>query len=743
MELRLVSVTYACKHFGSHKTKSKGLRPHQRVLPSGCPFEIRFAYDRKLSAFVISRCTTDHNHPIGASIAKHYSSNRRLAPDEAEEALTLLDVGGSTTLVRNYLEMKTGKVIMNQDIHNLKHKFSASCNSDVSKVVTLLNQFVEKDEGNVACVVLDDDEKGIELIYIQSSYQRQLFNKFPELIMVDGTYKINNVGMSLYDILIEDGYGSSRIVAYCLVTQETKVSLLNLMQIFKKYNPSWDKVKVALTDKDFSEIASIKEEFPQAVTLLCQFHMLKCIRTKIPSYCTSSDTKEKLMQLSKKLVYCWTEQEFTDTLKSIKDTSPEFYEYIEDNWINCKKSWCNYEQKDLFTMLNSTTNRIEAHHRILKLHLKNSASLSWNLEKLLVIIHHYSHVDSHNDFLEKMCVTVDTSESSSVLQPFFQYCTAYAARKIAEEYKKASAKDYQMIESDDSYKVYGTLTYEICKSVSCCTCQFFSAMHLPCRHMFFVLVQNGKDIFISDSIADRWTKRYNDCGNSTPSGDVYDISHSNELEVVKSSGCKTSKLSRHQKYRQMMIVCKELCDTSSDLPIKKYQATLKLIKDVTQMIRGGKAVVIKGLPTTQSDEEGDCNDDMLSYSEPALDDIQSDINDSSSFSGPEDDSSLNSAHVDLPQASETLPRHSDTPVTPPPSLNSFKHMKPLSLPSVEVLKTVQIVKTKQRGRPSRKRSALSFKSNGVKNSCRKKKQVKKSLPRSFVSLSNDEKINSK
>ena len=71
--------------------------------------------------------------------------------------------------MRNYLEHKTGKLVTNQDIHNLKWKVSTTEECDVHKVVTLLTDFLE-DEANVVCVVLDDDEKAIELIYIQSSY---------------------------------------------------------------------------------------------------------------------------------------------------------------------------------------------------------------------------------------------------------------------------------------------------------------------------------------------------------------------------------------------------------------------------------------------------------------------------------------------------------------------------------------------------------------------------------------------
>ena len=188
--LKLVSVTYTCKHFGSYKTRSKGIRPHQKVLPSGCQFEIQFVYDRRLNAYVVKKCFTTHNHQISATIAKHYPSSHRLSTTECQEALNLLDVGGNTTLVRNYLERKTGKVITNQDIHNMKRKYLCSNNSDEDKVFSILQKFLEANGGNVACVVLDDSEATIELIYIQSHIQRQCFEKFPELIMMDGTYKL-------------------------------------------------------------------------------------------------------------------------------------------------------------------------------------------------------------------------------------------------------------------------------------------------------------------------------------------------------------------------------------------------------------------------------------------------------------------------------------------------------------------------------------------------------------------------
>ena len=76
----------------------------------------------------------------------------------------------------------------------MKLKFS---NSSEESIIVLLNKFVQMDASNVACVVLDDDEKNIEIMFLQSRKQRDWFDKFPELIILDGTYKIDNAGMAL------------------------------------------------------------------------------------------------------------------------------------------------------------------------------------------------------------------------------------------------------------------------------------------------------------------------------------------------------------------------------------------------------------------------------------------------------------------------------------------------------------------------------------------------------------------
>ena len=143
-------------------------------------------------------------------------------------------------------------------------------------------------------------------------------------------------------------------------------------------------------------------------------------------------------------------------------------------------------------MCNSTTNKIEAHHRVLKLYLKSSASLYWNLEKLMIIISDKEKL-SHQDFIERMYTSIYTLELALGVQPYLRHCTSFAAYKVIEEYKKACKKAYIFEGNDDGFVVQGSaMTYVVSSTIFSCTCSLFSAMKLPCCHFFFTFAKRER-----------------------------------------------------------------------------------------------------------------------------------------------------------------------------------------------------------------------------------------------------------
>ena len=88
---------------------------------------------------------------------------------------------------------------------------------------------------------------------------------YPELVCIDATYKLLELRFPVYILLIEDGNGQSEIVAVFLLLEETEASLSKMLEIFKKYNPTWKGVRVLMSDKDLTEREVLSALFPMQI----------------------------------------------------------------------------------------------------------------------------------------------------------------------------------------------------------------------------------------------------------------------------------------------------------------------------------------------------------------------------------------------------------------------------------------------------------------------------------------------
>lgn len=76
----------------------------------------------------------------------------------------------------------------------------------------------------------------------------QMSKKFPEILFVDGTYNGNKLGMPLYCLMVEDGFGHRRNVFYAATVQEDATHLQKIIQLFKEQNEQWESVGVIIID---------------------------------------------------------------------------------------------------------------------------------------------------------------------------------------------------------------------------------------------------------------------------------------------------------------------------------------------------------------------------------------------------------------------------------------------------------------------------------------------------------------
>lgn len=102
-------------------------------------------------------------------------------------------------------------------------------------------------------------------------------------------------------------------------------NLRDLFKVFKTENPAWKDVKCIITDKNITERSVLKEEFPQANTIICVFHTLKTSRREITAekMGISQQQRQLCLELLQKLVYARNNENFNEIYEQFLQSAPQ------------------------------------------------------------------------------------------------------------------------------------------------------------------------------------------------------------------------------------------------------------------------------------------------------------------------------------------------------------------------------------------------------------------------------------
>lgn len=151
---------------------------------------------------------------------------------------------------------------------------------------------------------------------------QNIYAHFPEILLVDATYKLLDLRMPVCLLMCIDGDGLSEIVAMFVVAEESKDVIRATAELFTKYNPSWDQTKV-MSDKDFTERDAFKACFPAASLNICLYHTLRSFRQEITCEKMGITSAERLrvLEILSSLAHSKTEHEYERHLDKLKNTN--------------------------------------------------------------------------------------------------------------------------------------------------------------------------------------------------------------------------------------------------------------------------------------------------------------------------------------------------------------------------------------------------------------------------------------
>ena len=123
---------------------------------------------------------------------------------------------------------------------------------------------------------------------------KETARNFPEVLLMDSTYHCNNRKMPLSTVMAMGGNGAGQVVAHALLRNERLETLRLFLSKFKELNSATTQTELFIVDKDFSEMAVLRELWLDAevfdpVSLPCS----EVIETEDCQPCNFSRKKKK------------------------------------------------------------------------------------------------------------------------------------------------------------------------------------------------------------------------------------------------------------------------------------------------------------------------------------------------------------------------------------------------------------------------------------------------------------------
>jgi zinc finger SWIM domain-containing protein 3 len=432
----------------------------------------------------------------------------------------------------------------------------------------------------------DDTFKGL---FFQDKQMIEAFNAYPELLCIDATYKLLDLRLPVYLMLVEDSNGLSEIVAVCILVSEDTEGIQWMIEQFKKHNRNWDDIRVIMADKDIKERDTMKKLLPSATVLICLFHTLRTFRREITTEKMGITSGERIMCLEyvQKMAYASSFEEYNSLYEFLKENCPpKVVEYFNENWHELKDEWVLGFKASCGSFLNFTNNRLESINGKLKHVIDIHSSLEEFVSKFFIILTSLRTERDHKAIVHFQKVRVQPFLPSTPEAQYSKILTSYALRFVLKQITLAD-KVKIIHGKDDTYEVK---TSEGTKTVSTmdCACIFRRSMKLPCRHIFALRKQLEAPLFDSKCCANRWTLGYyrdtQRVFNSLPATPSLDVSFVDAR--------KQRKLTQHEKFRKATILTTELATIVSEASHIHFYRRLGLLKDLIASWKSGMEVAL-------------------------------------------------------------------------------------------------------------------------------------------------------
>ncbi|KAG1650979.1 Zinc finger SWIM domain-containing protein 3 [Nymphon striatum] len=548
-DLQFAEVDYACIHGGRRLiTSSTGQRPNQSTFLKGCPFTIKV----------------------------------RVTPDGKN--LFVKEIGGV-------------------DCHN--HEISQPWNPFLTEYSMhfVARWFISPSFALFTGSTVDaftDKEGTLLAIAFQTEEMRNTFAAFPELLLIDATYKLNDLRMPLYVLMNVDGNGESEVICLWLVATEDRNTISNLMDKFKERNSKWTDIDVIMSDKDMTERDVLTEKLPGAEILICLFHTLRSFRREVSTekLGISSGERNMCLEMLVKIAHAKSEDVYQNLYEDFLRSAPRsVLDYYNHNWHDIRDQWVEGLKNNKPNFMNSTNNRLESTNQKLKSVISQYSGVTVFFQDLMKCINSLKNERDHratNVVLKSPIHRVAVSETE---QAYEDLLTPFAFKYVKQQLQFSLNTTIVGRVDDRSATVNTTSLGNIVVFVDSCECSFFTSMLLPCRHVFGVRRHLNFPLFDESLCALRWTVHYYKSSQRVyqerPAQPDDSNSADGSITLQVQGGERTRNvLSEQQKYRKAHFLMMTIAQIISEQGMRDFEYNMQVLNNLKDYLQERKKVVI-------------------------------------------------------------------------------------------------------------------------------------------------------
>ncbi|XP_078442232.1 protein FAR1-RELATED SEQUENCE 11-like [Wolffia australiana] len=281
-------IRFLCFHGGQASTKqfsvSTEIQREKRTLKCQCPFVIKLWLNQASGVYEVYHMNNQHNHDLFTEAELAQMPQNRFIPDKVKTKMLELNELGmlSCSQIKTLIEQEHFPDVpvtwTIRDIQNLLQKsYSRAC--ETNDFVKLLKE--KSNHGWSFNFQLNDDTLRLERVFWISPNGKEKYVQFNDVLEIDTTNKTNRFGMPLVLFTVIDNHGLTVLTAGCLLSNEQFESYTWALQQFRSYT-NLDPI-VLFTDGDMELARAIKDIWPNAIHLLCRFHISQNITRALAS----------------------------------------------------------------------------------------------------------------------------------------------------------------------------------------------------------------------------------------------------------------------------------------------------------------------------------------------------------------------------------------------------------------------------------------------------------------------------